>query len=50
MHTIKLGHLALIGAFHDAGRYGEARLAHSRYLERMEELDVEAVPWESVRA
>ncbi|HWJ11130.1 MAG TPA: BTAD domain-containing putative transcriptional regulator [Nocardioides sp.] len=42
-------HLALIGALSDARRFGEARLAHSRYLERMDELGVDAVPWESVR-
>ena len=43
-------HLALIGALRDARRYGEARLAHRRYAERMAQLGVPAQPWESLSA
>jgi DNA-binding SARP family transcriptional activator len=41
-------HLALIAALRDARRFGEAKLAHSRYQERMTELGVDAVGWDAV--
>ena len=41
-------HLAMITALLTAGRYGEARLAHQRYTERMGELGVPARAWVEV--
>lgn len=43
-------HLALIGALREAGRYGEARLAHRRYAERMAQLGVPARVWDAASA
>ncbi|MET3961745.1 DNA-binding SARP family transcriptional activator [Marmoricola sp. OAE513] len=43
-------HLALIEALRVAGRYGEARIAHRRYAERMAQLGVPAQPWEALTA